>query len=216
MCIICEGRISEVKEELDCFGCPLLTVIPNIPGLKKLNCSDCTSLILIPVIPGLKYLDCGRCSRLIEIPVIPELEHLLCDGCSRLTEIPVIPGLKYLDCSNCRLREIPTQYGFPTRNGFPKLKYLYCSGCTILTKIPDITGFELFYCVDCPWLVQNPYNKISQGLKLQRWIKKNFKYFAFCNWIKSNEAKEFLYHPDNIGGRIEKSKMKKVFEGLTY
>ena len=166
MCLICKGRISEVKEELNCSGCPLLREIPNITGLKVLQCYGCVLLTEIPVIPG--------------------LEELICSGCPLLTEIPNITGLKVL----------------------------VCSGCPLLTEIPNIIGLEDVYCYNCPFLPQNPKNRISQGLKLQRWIKKNFKFFVFLKWIKSNEGKEFLYHPDNIGGRIEKVKMRKTLQSL--
>ena len=64
MCLICEGRIFEVKEELDCGDCSNVTEIPVIPGLKKLWCSDCISLKKIPDIPGLEKLWCVNCPLL--------------------------------------------------------------------------------------------------------------------------------------------------------
>ena len=145
---------------------------------------------------------------LISIPVIHGLEELYCSGCTGLTEIPVIPGLKCLYCSECPLlTKIPVISG---------LKKILCSECPLLTSIPIIPGLKVLNCSECPWLPQNPSNKIYQGLKLQSWIKNNFRYFVFQRWIKSNEGKEFLYHPNNIGGRIEKSKMRKTLESLNY
>ena len=94
------------------------------------------------------------------------------------------------------------------------LKELNCSNCVVLMEIPIIDGLELLYCFNCPWLPQNRSNKISQGLKLQKWIKNNFRFFVFRHWINSNEGKEFLYHPYHIGGRIEKEKMRKTLTSL--
>ena len=167
MCLICEGRISEIKKTLRC----------------------CSYITEIPVILELKILDCSGCTRLTKISVIPGLKELRCTACDGLTEIPNILGLRELDCSDCTaLIKIPTHCGSP--------------------------GLEVLGCCGCPWLVQNPYNKIPQGLKLQRWIKNNFKYFVFRRWISSQEGREFLYHPDNIGGRIEKAKMMKTLLSL--
>ena len=93
------------------------------------------------------------------------------------------------------------------------LKVLDCSYCPLLTSIPVIAGLEV-YCPDCPWLSQNQNNKVLLGLKLQSWIRKNYRYFVFQRWIKSQEGMEFLYDPKRIGGKIEISKMKKTLEGL--
>mgnify|MGYP003351180059 CR=1 FL=1 len=53
MCLICEGKISEVKK-LYCSGCTGLTEIPVIPELKTLDCFNCKRLTTLPIIPGLK------------------------------------------------------------------------------------------------------------------------------------------------------------------
>ena len=144
-----------------------------------------------------------------EIPVIHGLKKLWCSYCTGLTQIHNVTSLEVLDCSQCPLlTEIPIIH---------KLTELYCSFCPLLTEIPTSTGFprlKKLSCSGCPWLSQNPHNEISHGLKLQKWIKNNFKFFVFQHWINSQEGKEFLYHPEHIGGRIEKSKMKKVLSEI--
>ena len=94
----------------------------------------------------------------------------------------------------------------PVINGLEKI---LCSYCPLL-----IYNVIIFICFGCTWLPQNPNNKILLGLKLQSWIRKNYRYFIFKRWIKSREGMEFLYDPNNIGGRIEKVKIKKTFENL--
>ena len=186
MCIVCEGKNIEGLEELDCSECLNVTSIPNIVGLKQLWCSGCSNLTTIPVINGLKVLNCSFCPN--------------------ITTIPVIAGLKVLNCSFClNIKTIPNING---------LEELFCYGCLNVTTIPNISKLKYLKPSDCPWLPQNPDNKITLGLKLQSWIRKNYRYFVFKRWIKSQEGREFLYDPKRIGGRIEISKMKKALEYL--
>jgi hypothetical protein len=91
---------------------------------------------------------------------------------------------------------------------------MHCNNCTLLTSIPVLIGQQMLDCYNCPWLPKNPDNKILLGLKLQSWIRKNYRYFVFQRWIKNQEGREFLYDPKRIGGRIEISKMKKALERL--
>ena len=216
MCLICEGRINKIGKVIEC--CALVRELPVIPGLKKIWCSGCTGLTEIPVIPDLEILICRGCTNLTKIPVIPGLKNLICRGCTALTEIPVIPGLRILACTDCPLlTEIPYILG---------LKELHCDNCISLLSIPytkDRYNFRFLperdrnnMNISCksPFLSQNPNNKILQGIKLQKWIKNNFRYFVFQRWINSVEGKEWIYHPDNIGGRIEKSKMLKTLQSI--
>ena len=232
MCIICESKddpekLNQIKQslyccsdvieipiisglkELNCCDCTRLTKIPLLPGLKKIWCTGCTNLTEIANIPGLRLIWCTRCVKLTEIPNIVGLEDLWCPSCTGLTEIPNIIGLEDLWCSGCvKITSIPNIIG---------LKTIRCEKCLLLTEIPTFPNIHRWMnlnCSDCPWLPQNPKNKIHQGLKLQRWIKNNFRFFVFKHWISSVEGKEFLYHPNHIGGRIEKSKMKKTLLSL--
>jgi hypothetical protein len=79
-------------------------------------------------------------------------------------------------------------------------------------SIPE--SVKILICSNCPWLPQNTNNKITLGLKLQSWIRKNYRYFVFQRWIRGQEGREFLYDPKHIGGRIEISKMKNALEEL--
>ena len=179
---------------LSCLDCPLLTKIPNIEGLIFLNCSGCP-VTEIPVINGLKELRCSYCPLLTEIPNI-------CYNSPLITEIPNITELEYLDCSDCPIKKINIR----------RIKTLICINCRLLTKVSS----DRLVCQYCPWLSQNYKNKISQGIKLQRWIKSNFRYFVFKNWISSPEGREWIYNPDNVGGRIEKSKIRNTFKSLNF
>jgi hypothetical protein len=37
---------------------------------------------------------------------------------------------------------------------------------------------------------------------LQLFCRRNYRYFKFNNYIKSDEFNEWLYHPDKIGGKM--------------
>ena len=151
----------------------------------------------------MKELNCSGCTNLKEIPNIVGLKDLNCSWCE-ITTIPDIPGLEYLECMNCKnIKEI-SNVG---------LKNLNCSRCSLLTKIPEVQTLD---CSNCPWLIQSLENKVKLGLKLQSWIRKNFRYFVFKKWIGSVEGKDFFYDPDNIGGRVEKVKIKKIFENEKF
>ena len=187
-------------ETLKVFYCPMLKYIPRCLKLQKLCSSHCT-IKSIPCLKQLQRLEIILCENINEIPVLPMLEELYCSF-SGIKKIPHMEKLTHIISTDCHaLTEIKTG----------NLNFLDCSYCPMLINIPNATKL---FCLGCPWLSQNPDNKISQGKKLQRWIKKNFKYFIFRRWIESVEGKEFLYHPNHIGGRIEKAKMGKVFEGL--
>jgi hypothetical protein len=125
---------------------------------------------------------------LTSIPHIDELEILCCGNCPMLTSIPNIIGLRHLDC--CK--------------------------CSNITSIPNIATI---WCFECPWLnhSQNPdyENNIKKLLLLQRFYKKNFKYFVFKRWIKSKEFKEWFYSPENVGGRKHKRIMEKMYAQIS-
>ena len=217
--------------------CPLLTEIPEYNRLEYLWCIECVGIEKIPFFPSLKLLNINRSfiKKISDEYYMSKLEVLSCENSfflekiptqfsmyptpgypflkklnisfTQISEIPIIPGLKELYCANTPIREIPE---------FFDLEILLCYKCFLLLYIPTqtMTKLKLFRWYDCPWLLQNPDNKIIIGLKLQKWIKNNFKYFVFNRWIESIEGKEFLYHPDRIGGRIEKSKMEKTLLSL--
>jgi len=46
---------------------------------------------------------------------------------------------------------------------------------------------------------------------LQKFCKSNQKYWKFKRWIKSKEFAEWFYAPENIGGKIGKRNIEKLF-----
>ena len=55
-------------------------------------------------------------------------------------------------------------------------------------------------------------NNIDKIIVLQRFARRNFKYFVFKRWIKSKEFNEWFYHPDNIGGKNAKRRLRIFLE----
>jgi len=84
------------------------------------------------------------------------------------------------------------------------LQELNCSDCPYLVSIPKM---ERCYMHNSPWLDPENIKKIQP---LQRFIRKNFKYFVFKNWIKTENFAKFFYHPDNFGGYFTKQKLLKI------
>jgi hypothetical protein len=194
MCIICD--ISDISilinlTELNCSDCPLLTSIPyTLINLKSLNCSDCPLLTSIPsTLVNLKSLNCSDCPLLTSIPnTLINLIGLHCSDCPLLTSIPdTLVNLIYLDCSGNRLI---TTVPFILRTYNPRIHIYYD---------------------DCPWINYNKDKNIRKLITLQRFVKKNIKYWIFSKWIKSKEGVEWIYHPDNIGGIIAKKSIEKLF-----
>jgi hypothetical protein len=57
-------------------------------------------------------------------------------------------------------------------------------------------------------------NKLKKLITLQRFVKKNYRYFTFKHWIRSRAGVEWLYSPDNIGGIMAKKQLEKMLENL--
>jgi hypothetical protein len=158
---------------------------------------------------GIERLKCYRCPNLTSIPNIKGLKQIDCFKCPNLTSIPNIKGLKQIDCSNCdNLTSIPNIKG---------LKGIGCHYCPMLTSIPNTPS--ICYSA-CPWIehtqyphCEDPYNEnnIQKLLLLQKFCKKNFRYFVFNRWVKSQEFKEWFYAPENVGGRKHKKMMEREY-----
>jgi hypothetical protein len=204
MCKICSG---EYKGEYTLECCPKVTTIPDITGTRQLFCCSCPLLTSIPVIPGLKQLYCCRCPLLTSIPVIPGLRELECWYCFRLPSIPAIPGLEILRCYHCDL--------LTTIHVIHGLKILNCYDCPRLTSIPNIPGLRKLFCRKC-WVPENPYYEkdMKALLTLQRFCRKNLRYWRIKNWVGTVACTEWFYHPQNMGGHKQIQKMGKFLSHL--
>jgi hypothetical protein len=84
----------------------------------------------------------------------------------------------------------------------------------MLTSVPNIIGLKELDYFDCPWINRgkNPEyeNNISKLITLQRFCKKNFRYFIFKRWVKSQEFNEWFYAPENVGGIKHKKIMERI------
>ena len=231
MCIICQtSDISTLVRlpRLNCIDCLVLTIIPDILiNLAYLNCKDslltsipstlinltyldCRNSHLLTNIPStfinLTYLDCSRCPILTSIPnTFVNLRHLNCNNCPLLPNIPnTLVNLTCLNCNSCCLLTcIP--------NTLVKLKILNCCNCHMLINTPQYYKIKYFYH-NSSWIDPNKTNNIQKLITLQRFVKKNLKYWIFSRWIKSREFNEWIYHPDNIGGKMAKKQIEKMFE----
>jgi len=220
-----------VSKIFDCHCCTNLTNLSNtLSILTELYCEDCPKLITLPnTFVNLTILNCSR-TNIIEIPntfinliklycnstnitSIPNtfinLELLSCNDCKELIEIPInLIKIKYLYCNYTNITKIPDTFInlidldlFFCRNiiRIPKLDYHYLD----ITK--NIWLDSEFYSSYSNNYHTNYYDINLKKLKiLQKWFRKNLKFWIFKRWIKSEEGVKWLYNPNNIGGKITK------------
>ena len=156
----------------------------------------------------MEELLCSNCPLLTGIPdTLINLFNLDYDDCPLSTSIPdTLVNLTYLDCSNCPLlTSIP--------DTLVNLEELLCSNCPLLTSIPDtLVNLTELDCINCPWIDKNKTKNIQKLITFQRFVKKYVKYQIFSRWIKSKEGVEWIYHSDNIGGKIAKKQIENLFK----
>jgi hypothetical protein len=189
--------------------------------LDSLICSGCTSLKNLPNgLTKLKYLTCSDCTSLVSMPKdLISLIYIYCNGCTSLTSIlnRDLLGLKILYCNGCTsltslLNESKDEYKEETK-WRSSLVEIECINCPSLTSIPECNfSTGTVNCTGCPWwplVVHNPdYNSnISKLVYLQKFCKRNQKYFIFKRWIESREFAEWIYSPDQIGGKLSKKQI---------
>ena len=206
MCLVCEQKLEdrEEKNRIDCWGCPNIEVIPNIPGVTVIVCEECPKLRKIECISTLQYLYCRRCPKLREIPKIDNLIRLSCERCENLTEIPYMSNLMFLQCGYCvRLTKIPDM---------ENLREISCRGCRLLTSFPlfkrtngkiepghstwtsygfldsyfpNIPYINRLDVTHCPWINTNMNyeNNLKNLIKLQRYFKKMVLHKKFTKLI---------------------------------
>lgn len=217
----CITHIPSLKnlKELNCGFCSLLTSIsPDLVNLEMLQCNECKLLTTIP--DTLVNLTCLYCddSNITYIPqTLIKLGGIYCDD-SKISYIPnTLVNLKDLRCQNCPIKLIP--------DTLVNLEFLVCDGCRMILSIPetltklldDSCDFwiesedEKINCAGCPWIDENKDENIRKLIVLQKFVRKNLMFWKFKRWIKSKEGIEWLYHPDNIGGRIVKKSLEKMF-----
>lgn len=195
MCLICDydefTLWSNSTTVIDCDGCPKLTIIYPIRGLKKLICSGCHNLTTIYPIKGLKELYCAKCPNLESIPNIKGLETLTCSESQYIESIPAIEGLKNLSCYDCYyLDNIPFIEG---------LEFIVYSD-----NLKQISKIKSLKCV----FYKSKYIIIEKIIKLQRW----FRNIKRSKYLLSDEFKQFFYSPTGFGGYKSKLRSLKHFE----
>jgi Leucine-rich repeat (LRR) protein len=155
---------------------------------------------------NLTKLECSQCPQLTSIPsTLINLTTLNCSECHLLTSIPsTLINLTYLNCLDCPVTSIPST--------LINLIYLNCSYCILLTRIPStLNKLKYFICTNSPWINKYKTKNITKLITIQQFVKKNIKGWIFSRWIKSREGVEWIYHPDNIGGKIAKKEIEKMF-----
>jgi len=136
--------------------------------------------------------------------------------------------LTRLDCSGCRsLLKIPQLY---IKNKYSELIYLninlegsdqYGQNKIIMMMDEDNNIISRFIVNRCPWLNYtqkgNNYfiNNLSKLKILQNWYRKNIKFWRFKRWMLRKDIIEWLYNPNNIGGKIVKHNIMQSFTKIS-
>jgi hypothetical protein len=211
---------------------PKLRKVTGIKNLKHLmiHDSDTLSYLKIDEDSSLESLDIARVPKLKSITGLPySMTKIFCYDCPQLEILQGCRSVNDIRLVQISIKELSLDYAnkvivskcprlqkIEIRN--KGLSNLNCSECAILTELKlfeDVLPM-IFQCKDSPWLNYN--GKYKDSLKkliiLQKFCRKNMKYFIFRNWIKSEKFAKWFYHPENYGGKIHKMKMTKFLEDV--
>jgi len=155
--------------------------LDTLEGLNASCCRNLTSEKLQEILiqcKNLSSLYCYNCISLasLDLQENKKLTSVHCDNCKSLTSI-----------------NIPENINLS----------LWCFNCPSLTSLNLPKGYHghIDYS-DCPWISQNEdfINNLQRLIKIQRWYRK----LLIIKYLKSQEFIEWVYAPDNIGGRLYK------------
>ena len=90
----------------------------------------------------------------------------------------------------------------------PNLTNLYCERCTNLTFIPVLP--KLVYLRSD--IIST--NKVQKVYLLQKWIRKNFRYWVFKRWIETEDFARWFYSKDVWGGFCDRKRVSKIFNSF--
>jgi len=237
MCIICTGEIYKQNlntlTELSVSYCLNLTseklqeILIQCKNLKTLRCNDCTSLTSLDLRnnKNLTTLGCSYCKSLTSLDLLNNinlkelwssseevtsfgcvnLEMLYCYSCTSLTSLDLRNNINLtrLWCNNCTsLTSLNLQNNI-------NLITLECYNCRTLTSLNLLSNIENIHHSRCPWICQNKdfSSNLQRLIKIQRWYRK----LLIIKYMKSKQFVEWIYAPNNIGGKCHKLKLLKEF-----
>jgi hypothetical protein len=209
------GSISRLKY-LGCIDCPKFYSFSYYEGLDQLFLKNCPSFSHMPHIKGLKWLHLEN-TKVDVIPHIVGLERLIVIK-SKINYIPNIKGLRTLDCSDNPLVEfIPIIIGLSSLicNNCPKLRFIWsrvkmlsCVNCPLLVNVPKALYEDMR---DCKWIKTKDNqlfdNRLFLVKKIQKFVMINNIRKLFKKCIKDRRFIEWVYHPNNIGGKCSKKEL---------
>ena len=200
--------------ELHCYSCTSLTSLDlrsniNLIGLYCYNCSSLTSIDLRSSSEGvtsfgcinLTKLGCSSCTSLTSLDLRNniKLEVLDCASCTSLTSLDLRSNINLITfgCHSCT-----SLISLDLRSNINLIE-LDCFYCTSLTNLDLPKGYHGdIDCSNCAWISQNEefLSNLQRLIKLQRWYRK----LVLIKYLKSQEFIEWVYSPNNIGGRLYK------------
>jgi len=231
MCIICTGKIYKQNLntllELNISFCLDLTseklqeILIQCKNLTTLYCYSCKSLTNLNLRSNINLTElwCSSCTSLTSLDLLSSSEGVTSFGCVNLTTLrcSCCTSLTSLDLWSVNLTTLQCNYcisltSLDLRNNI-NLKELWCYNCTSLTSLDLWNNFKLDYkyinCCKCPWITQNkdfPSN-LQRLIRIQKWYRR----ILLIKYMKSQEFIEWIYAPNNIGGKCYKLKLLKEF-----
>ena len=181
-------------------------------------CIICTKEIYKQNLDTLQKLDVSFCSNLTseklqEVLIqCKNLKELRCYCCTSLTSLDLRNNinLSLLSCSRCT-----SLTSLDLRENI-KLTILWCRSCISLTSVDLHIELDYKYinCYNSPWISQNEYfsSNLQKLLKIQRWYRR----ILIIKYMKSKQFIEWIYNPNNIGGKYHKLKLLKEFTYIAY
>jgi hypothetical protein len=153
-----------------------------------LVCRGCTLLTILPDIPNVKVLICVGCTSLTTLPEMPNVTSLYCYDCSSLTSLPEMPNGRLISCYNC----------------------------TSLTTLPKMLDNIVLYCNECTWLYTSHNTKYDNNIRCLITLQRQYRHVIMRRYLTSREFIEWIYSPDNIGGKIVKKSLNNLFKPIPH
>ena len=214
-----------VKLELNHIKVPF--ELPDNLNVMTLEIRDCYNFGYLPSMDKLEYLEMNWCkNKILHLDGIdyPNLSDLILRDC-KIENIEINRSrLDYINLESCRQLlnvNIDTLCECNLRiNECYKLRYIV--GIKKLSNYTLFHNSELFMVGglhkeniskdncrihECRKLKPDIFEKV---LKIQNWFRRGKKQ-TFKRWIKSRDFNEWIYDPNELGGRITKKSLSNMF-----
>ena len=201
--------------------------IPSYTSLTSLQLNNCDVVLIPSQFPNLKtlHLDCLKMKSISSFPSVNHMSLANCNDIVSITDFPSLTYLQFYQCWNVRFVDGIGELSRLIMNTVPKLLFINPLPKTeSTTYVWDCSQVLLPYicfqrCMTkhthdnpCPYPPTNSINDNYQKvIKIQRWFRQGRKQ-TFKRFITSQSFVEWIYSPNQLGGRCQKRHLMRAFE----